>query len=170
MLPTTVKFGRSISEDRARVAMEEAGLTGLPDGSWCFMFGYDDIWKEDTDDDYGWRLRRARVSAKSVDLELKISTEDGDPSVRFPTLSPDFARMYGGGQARWVNVLEFHRYGSYGTPDLSLKSNKKACLKLILLCGISAVSCLITMKSPFSPLGRRKASLSILSRQKISRG
>jgi hypothetical protein len=100
MIHTTVQFGRSISEDRARAAVEEAVLTGLPDRSWFFKFGYDHIWEADRDDDYVWRLRRARVSAKSTDLELTVSVEGGESSVRFPTLSPDFASVYGGGPAR----------------------------------------------------------------------
>jgi hypothetical protein len=36
MIQTTIQFGRSISEDRAGAAMEEAGLTGLQGGSWSF--------------------------------------------------------------------------------------------------------------------------------------
>jgi hypothetical protein len=100
MIHTTVQFGRSISEDRARVAVEEAGLTRLPDGSWFFKFGYDHIWEADRDDDYVWRLRRARVSAKSTDLELTVSVEGGESSVRFPTLSPDFADV-----REWESLL-----------------------------------------------------------------
>jgi hypothetical protein len=126
MIHTTVQFGRSISEDHARAAVEEAGLAGLPDGSWFFKFGYDHIWEADRDDDYGWHLRRARASAKSTDLELTVSAEGGESSVRFPTLSPDFASVYGGGPARWVNVLKFRSYGSYGTEEafaLTLPSN-----------------------------------------------
>jgi hypothetical protein len=117
MIHMMVQFGRSISEDRARAAFEEAGLTRLPNGSWFFKFGYDQIWEADIDDDYGLQPRRARVSAKSTDLELAVSTEGGESSVRFPTLSPDFARMYGGGYARWVNILKFRSYGSYGTEE-----------------------------------------------------
>jgi hypothetical protein len=38
--------------------------------------------------------------------------------VQFPALSPDFARVYGDGHARWVNVLKFRSYGSYGTAEV----------------------------------------------------
>ena len=116
MIQTTIQVGRSISEERARAAVEEAGLIGLPPGSWSFKLWYDHIWKADRDD-YVWRPRRARISAKSTDLELTVSTENGALSVRFPTLSPDFASVYSNGHARWVNVLKFRSYGSYGTEE-----------------------------------------------------
>jgi hypothetical protein len=125
MIQTTIQVGRSISEERARAAVEEGGLTGLEGESWSFKFWYDHIWETDGDD-FMWPLRRAHVSAKSTDLELMVSTEDSAPSVRFPALSPDFARMYGGGHARWVNVLKFHSYGSSGPEEtfaLSLPSS-----------------------------------------------
>jgi hypothetical protein len=143
MIQTTVQFGRSMSEDRARAAMEEAGLTELPGGSWSFKPWYDHIWEADADD-YVWRLRRARVSAKSTDLELTVSTEGGESSVRFPTLSPDFTSGYGGGHARWVNVLKFRRYGSYGTEEtfaLTLPSSfTRERTSLLRLGGMTIVS------------------------------
>jgi hypothetical protein len=116
MIQTTIQVGRSISEERARAAVEEAGLTGLAGGSWSFKFWYDHIWKGDRDG-FMWRPRRARVSAKSNDLELTVSAEAGAPSVRFSTLSPDFASVYGDGHARWVNVLKFRSFGSFGTEE-----------------------------------------------------
>jgi hypothetical protein len=110
MMQTTVQVGRSISEERARAAAKGAGLTELPGESWFFKFWYDHMWETDRDD-YVSRPRRARISAKSIDLELAVSTESVAPSVQFPALSPDFARVYGDDHARWVNVLKFRSYG-----------------------------------------------------------
>jgi len=122
MIQTTVQFGRSISEDRATAAREEAGLMELPGGSWSFKLWYDHIWEADTDD-FVWRPRRARVSAKTTDLELTVSTEGRGPSVRFPTLSPDFVSVYGAGHTRWVNVLKFRAYGTEEAFALTLPSS-----------------------------------------------
>jgi hypothetical protein len=122
MIQTTIQVGRSISEVRARAVVEEAGLTGLPGGSWSFKLWYDSIWEVDRDD-YVWRPRRARVSAKSTDLELTISTESGESSVQFPALSPDFTGAYGDTHARWMNVLKFRSYGTEETFALTLPSS-----------------------------------------------
>jgi hypothetical protein len=145
MIQTTIQVGRSISEECARAAVEEAGLTRLPGGSWFFKLWYDHIWKADRDD-YVWRPRRARISAKSTDLELTVSTEGGAPSVRFPALSPDFASAYDNSHARWVNVLKFRSYGSYGTEEVFA----------------------LTLPSSFSgegPLQLRLGSVTIVSRE-----
>jgi hypothetical protein len=54
---------------------------------------------------------------------LTVSIEDGEPTVRFPTLSPDFANVYGGDHARWVNVLKFRSYGTEQTLALTFPSS-----------------------------------------------
>ena len=59
MIQTTVQVGRSISEERARAAVEEASLTGLAGGSWSFKFWYDHIWKGTGMSSCGDRAERA---------------------------------------------------------------------------------------------------------------
>lgn len=123
MIHTTVQFGRSISEDHAKAVVEKAGLDKLPSGSWAFKFGYDRIWITSRDD-HVWHPRRACVSAKSTDLELTVSIDRSESSVRFSALSPDFVDKYGDGPASWMNILKFHNY--YGRNEhfaLALPSN-----------------------------------------------
>jgi hypothetical protein len=119
MIRTTVQFGRSISEERAKVAVEEAGLTGLSGMSWAFKFGYERIW-EVSRDEFVVRPRRARVSAATTELELPVSGRETDLSCRFRSLAPDFVPTYGNGSARWVNVLKFSNYGMKDSLALAL--------------------------------------------------
>lgn len=110
MIDTTVQFGRSISEDCAKGAVEEAGLAAIPGDAWCFKLWYDSIWRPDRED-FVARPRRARISVASADLELPVSEDNGRFSCRFKSLAPEFAPAYGDGSARWVNVLELNSYG-----------------------------------------------------------
>lgn len=111
MIHTTLQFGRSFSEDRAK----EIALTlldGLPSGSWIFKLWYDGIWHIDRTEDRGVRPRRARLSAADSDIELPLTDEQKDKSVRFRSLAPGFASLYGAAKARWVNVLRLHTYSN----------------------------------------------------------
>jgi hypothetical protein len=119
MIDTTVQFGRSISEDRAKAAVEEAGLTAIPANAWCFKLWYDNIWRPHRED-FIARPQRARISVASTDMELPISEENGRFSCRFKSLAPDFAPTYGDGSARWVNVLELNKYGTNDTIAVAL--------------------------------------------------
>jgi hypothetical protein len=109
MIHTTVQFGRSFSEERAKEIVI-ALFDGLPQGSWSLKLWYDGIWHIDRTEDRVARPRRARLSAASSDLELPVSEEPKDKSVRFPSLAPEFASLYGDDKARWVNVLTLHTY------------------------------------------------------------
>jgi len=113
MIHPTIQFGRSISQERAKAAVEDAGLTGLT-GTRLLMRWYDPIWEADRDD-FVTRPQRARIVAASTDLELTVSDEGPDLRCRFVSLSPEFVDPHGIGSARWVNVLKFHN--NYGISD-----------------------------------------------------
>jgi hypothetical protein len=119
MTRPTIQFGRSISEQRARILIEEAELMGLSDVEWFPKFDYDRIWKSSRDDSMV-RPRRARVTAASTDLELALSDEGSGWHCRFTSLSPDFVDAHGLGAARWINTLTFQSYGSHNALALAL--------------------------------------------------
>lgn len=122
MISTTMEFGRSIGDARAKAMVEEAGLASLPSGSWSFKLWYDPIWGESTDD-FVWRPQRAFLSAGSEDLDLTVSESDRERSVRFRGLAPDFASSYHNSSSAWVNVLQFRSYGSHSDLALSLPTD-----------------------------------------------
>ena len=122
MIRPTIQFGRSISEERAKAAVEEAGLTGLTGTQWSFKLWYGPIWEADRDD-FVVRPRRARIVAASTDLELTVSDEGPDLRCRFVSLSPAFVDLHGVASARWVNVLKFHNYGMNDALALTLPSS-----------------------------------------------
>jgi hypothetical protein len=111
---TTVQFGRSISEARAKALSKAAKLSELPSGSWQFKLWYDRIWVQSRDD-LVWRPKRARLTAESRDIEVQVASEGRNQYVRFPGVSPEFAPTYGNSGAAWVNVLRF-RHSRPGTP------------------------------------------------------
>ena len=122
MISTTVQVGRSISEDRAKAVVIPT-FSDLPSGSWGFKLWYERIWDVDRVEDQISQPRRARISAASKDLELPVSTERSELSARFPSLSPEFASLYGYGKARWTNVLKLHTYGNWESVGLVLPSD-----------------------------------------------
>lgn len=122
MIHTTMEFGRSISEDRAKALICEAAFGALPQGSWSLKLWYDRIWGE-SQDDFVWRPRRARIAAKMEDIELTLVESDRERSVRFRGLSPDFSSKYNDSASAWVNVLQFRSYGSHSELALSLPTD-----------------------------------------------
>lgn len=115
MIHTTLQFGRSFSEDRAKeIALSL--LDGLPPGSWSYHRWYQGIWCVDRTQDRVMQPRRARLTAAESDVELPVANDQTEKSVRFRSLAPAFASLYGDGRARWVNVLTLHTY----TTDESL--------------------------------------------------
>jgi len=111
MIQTTVQFGRSFSEEHAKEIVTGL-LEGLPQGSWSFKLWYEVIWHVDRTEDRMVRPRGARISAAATDIEFPVSTEQADRSIRFSSLSPEFASLYGDGEARWANVLRLHTYAN----------------------------------------------------------
>jgi ribosomal protein S27E len=122
MIHTTVQFGRSISEDRAKAVVIPA-FNDLPSGSWSFKLWYERIWDVDRTEDRISQPRRARISAASKDLEVPVATERSKLSIRFPSLSPEFANLYGDSEARWTNVLKLRSYGNEESIALVLPSD-----------------------------------------------
>ena len=108
MSRTVVRFGRSISRDRAEAVCNEV-LSGLPDDSWMADSHYERIWESNRSNLVA-SPRRAHVESEQRDIELHPGSErPGD--VQFSGLSPKFATEYGG-QARWVNVLKMRSFGA----------------------------------------------------------
>jgi hypothetical protein len=107
MMHTTVEFGRSIGEERAKTAADRS-LSGLPLGSWSFKLWYDRIWAIHHDEDHVVRPQRAQLTAGTLDRKLTVSNEGGEPSITFETAAPDFASNYGRGS--WANVLRFSSF------------------------------------------------------------
>lgn len=120
MATTTVQFARSISNTRATELVDQA-LHDLPDHSWVMKQWYESLW-ERHQDDLVLRPRRATLSVEESSLELNV-TETNSASVRFNTISPKFAEMFGGHAARWVNVLSFARFNTCHDLALSLPSD-----------------------------------------------
>ena len=110
MIHTTVQFGRSISEEHAKKITEL--LDGLPQESWSYHRWHERIWDVDRMEDRVVRPRRVRISAAATEVESPVSLEQKDRSIRFPSLAPEFANLFGDGAARWVNVLRLHSYAS----------------------------------------------------------
>lgn len=107
MISSTVEFGRSIREDRAK-AICKGTFDRLPKGSWAMKLWYDSIWYEDRSDMVA-RPQRARVSAAEANIELAAEGADRN-TVRFQSLSPEFAERFGGRAARWANVLNLRDF------------------------------------------------------------
>lgn len=122
MISTTMEFGRSIKELRAKEMVKEASFGVLPQGSWAFKIWYDRIWGE-VQDDFVWRPKRARVTASAEDLELNVVEGDRERNVRFRGLSPDFASNCHNSSSAWVNVLRFRTFGSHSDLALSLPTD-----------------------------------------------
>lgn len=122
MMRTTLEFGRSIGEERAKTLVTQLQLSDMPTGSWLIKLWYDRIWSISRDD-YIAQPKRAQVTAKTKDLELNLSESRNGNSVRFSSLSPDFARTYHNSDTGWVNVLRFQEPISNSTSALSLPSD-----------------------------------------------
>lgn len=123
MIHTTVQFGRSISKERAEAIVADERFGELPQGSWLFKLWYDRIWVERDDNDTVFRPKRTQLTAGSSDLEMTVSDGATERSIRFRTLSPDFARSPSDGPASWVNVLRLNDYGTHELLALALPTD-----------------------------------------------
>ena len=99
---TTVEFARSIAEDRQRacIAMLDPPPIG---GSLVRKPWRTPVWEGQHRDSVE-PARLLRITAQEKMLTLAV-TDRTPPSTEFATLSPDFASLYGGHQARWINVV-----------------------------------------------------------------
>jgi hypothetical protein len=107
MMSTTVEFGRSIGEIRARELVAKS-LQGLATGSWSFKLWYDRIWVKSPSDDSFPRPRRSQFTSSSCDLTLAVSEDARTKSISFNTLSPEFPPTYPKSDVAWVNILRFN--------------------------------------------------------------
>ncbi|MGV2291883.1 hypothetical protein AAHK20_24435 [Trinickia sp. YCB016] len=98
----TIEFGRSIPKVKAEGLIHSL-KPGLPLGALSIKYWRNAIWVEHRDDRIH-RDDRLKVTSKErrADLALK---EDKELRTTFETLGPEFAKQYGGGDHRWVNVL-----------------------------------------------------------------
>lgn len=122
MIHTTVELGRSVSEEQVSDTLRNI-LAKAPQGSWALKNWYDPIW-ETRHSDAVSRVTCAEIEAESADIDLPIDDTD-QPYLRFRSLSPDFANQYGGGDARWVNVLRIRDFGRASNWALTLPSTTK---------------------------------------------
>lgn len=103
----TVEFARSINEADVNAALEH--LKPMPEGALSVKMWRNPIWVRHTDD-FVHRDGRLEVTAKERRLSLPL--EEGEtPTVKFESLSPDFASPYGGHDLRWVNTAKISSYG-----------------------------------------------------------
>jgi hypothetical protein len=105
----TIEFGRSIPKTRAE-ALIRTLKPELPQGALVVKHWRNAIWVEHRDDKVH-RDQRLRVIAneRRVDLTLK---ENSALQTTFEPLAPEFARRFGRGSYRWVNVLNVPSFGS----------------------------------------------------------
>ena len=99
----TIEFSRSIPKPRAESLIKTL-KPGLPAGALAVKFWRNRIWVDYRDKDFVHRDRRMIVTAGERGAKLQLDETRGLTST-FQTLSPDFARRYGGGDHRWVNAL-----------------------------------------------------------------
>jgi hypothetical protein len=98
----TIEFGRSIPQSRAETLIKTL-KPGLPAGAVAVKYWRNRIWVDHRDDYYVHRDHRLIVTASERGAKLEINEERRRAT--FQTLSPDFARRYGGRDHRWVNAL-----------------------------------------------------------------
>ena len=105
---TTVEFARSIPEERQRHCIAMIG-PGLPPGSLVRKPWRTRVWERYRDERFQ-SPRRLRVIAQERNLTLAVGGRES-PTTEFATLSPDFASLYGGRRARWVNDVNLVSLG-----------------------------------------------------------
>jgi hypothetical protein len=106
----TIEFSRSISRARAESLINSL-KPGLPPGAVAVKFWRNRIWVDHRDDHYVHRDHRMMVTAAERSAELQTNEKEKLTS-SFQTLSPEFARRYGGRDHRWVNAVTVSSYSS----------------------------------------------------------
>ena len=99
---TTVEFARSIAED-SRAGCIDLLDPGLPGGSLGSPTWPTPVWDRHRGEGV-YLPRPLRVVAQ--ERRLMLTASDGDPpTTEFANLVPEFASLYDGRRARWVNVV-----------------------------------------------------------------
>lgn len=102
MTRKTVEIGNSFSREEAECLVRDT-FADLPKDSYSIKLWYDSIWHNNDNDSIA-PTRSVQIYAESSRLDLPVSMES-KPSVRFQSLTPEFASEQGNGYARWVNVV-----------------------------------------------------------------
>jgi len=106
----TIEFSRSISQSRAE-SLVKTLKPGLPPGAIMLKVWRNRIWVDHRDDHFVHRDHRLMVTAAQRSADLQINEKENLRS-SFQTLSPEFARRYGGRDHRWINALTVSSYSS----------------------------------------------------------
>lgn len=106
----TIEFGRSIAKAKAESLIRTL-KPGLPKGALAIKYWRNAIWVEHRND-HVHRDDRLKVTAKERRADLVLKEEGQELRTTFAPLAPEFARRYGDGEARWVNVLKISNYGN----------------------------------------------------------
>jgi hypothetical protein len=107
----TLEFARSIPESRAEALIRKL-KPGLPVGALTVKHWRNRIWVDHRDVDYVHRDHRMIVTASERGTKIELNEENERLTGTFQTLSPDFARRYGGRDHRWVNALTLSAYSA----------------------------------------------------------
>jgi hypothetical protein len=99
----TIEFGRSIFMSRAESLIKTL-KPGLPPGALAVKYWRNRIWVDHRDNYHVHRDHRMIVTASARGAKLQINEKER-LTATFQTLSPDFARRYGGRGHRWVIAL-----------------------------------------------------------------
>jgi hypothetical protein len=104
----TMEFGRSIPQSGAESLLKTL-KPGLPPGALAVKYWRNRIWVDHRDSHY----REHRMIVTASERGAKLQLHDGKGlGTTFDTLSPEFARRYGGRGHRWVNALAVSAYHS----------------------------------------------------------
>ena len=109
MRHATIEFARSIAEEQRQRCVEMLD-PGLPRGSLHIKDWRTPVWDRHQGEG-GAPAGPLRVIAQERRLTLAVGDRDA-PTTEFANLSPDFASMYGGRRARWVNEVNLVAFAS----------------------------------------------------------
>jgi hypothetical protein len=116
----TIEFSRSIPRSRAESLIKTL-KPGLPAGALAVKYWRNRIWV-DHRDEHVHRDHRMILTASERGAKLDLNEKDR-LTTTFQTLSPDFARRYGGRDHRWVNALTISSYSSPVATVLPFNAN-----------------------------------------------
>lgn len=104
----TIEIARSISKETADGLLKSL-KPGFPQGALSVKPWRNRIWVEQHDN-HAHRDPRMKITADVQRVELTVKDKK-ELTTTFETLSPSFARRYGGRDHRWVNAVRISVYG-----------------------------------------------------------
>ena len=105
---TDILFSRSISSNRIKELISQH-IHSCAKGS--FTYSHSQHPKLRTYP-YGPHCERNLVEAKSENIDIEVQT-DLDKTIKFDSISPNFAERYGSRHYRWVNVVKLSSYENH---------------------------------------------------------